>query len=256
MHSILIPNKKGLKLAADIEIPDKTKRSPFVILLHGFKGSKDEKTYTQLAKELKKSNVGSIRFDTAGLGKSEGTLDEDYRFTNYASDVEVVYEYLLSQPFVDKSKIGVAGQSMGAMQTVVFASKHPEIKAAVSISPPQQMGTVDALADNLSKWKREGYLHISSSMHGVVKMPYAFIKDAMSWNMTKYTPKISCPLLVMLGEKNTIVLPEQTQAVFNAATDPKELVALPDMDHTYKNNSKILKQVNGIVADFFEKHLV
>lgn len=64
-EKIYIKNKKELKLAGIVETPNKRDKFPFIILLHGFKGYKEEKTYSELAKTLLDKSIGSIRFDAS-----------------------------------------------------------------------------------------------------------------------------------------------------------------------------------------------
>ena len=255
-ESVSIKNKKGLKLAAVIEVPNKKKKHPFIILLHGFKGYKEEATYTELAKELLKVGIGSIRFDASGFGESEGDLKNDYRFSNYVSDVESVYKYLIKRGFVAIKRIGVMGQSMGGMQAVVFAANHSEIKTVVSISAPNRMAAVGELAGKLANWKKLGYFELSSSKYGDIKVPYAFIQDAMKWDMLRYVKKIRKPILVILGLDDRTVLPEQTKEIFENANVPKKLWEVEGMDHFYKNDPKMLKRINKRIVEFFKKYLL
>src|SRR3972149_8142301 len=109
LRNIFIHNQNGLRLAAVIEAVGWQHKQPFVMLLPGFKGYKEEETYTTLAKALLKKGIGSVRFETAGFGESEGTLEKDYRFSNYVVDTETVYTYLQQQTYVDTDRFGVCG---------------------------------------------------------------------------------------------------------------------------------------------------
>lgn len=108
-NNINVKNSKGLKLSAVVEVPTFEKTYPCVLLLHGFKGYKDEATYVSLASELSKTGIASVRFDASGFADSEGTIKEDYRFGNYVDDVESVYKWIVRQDYVDVKKIGVCG---------------------------------------------------------------------------------------------------------------------------------------------------
>jgi uncharacterized protein len=252
---ISISNKSGLKLAAVIEVVSWQNKQPFVLLLPGFKGYKEEETFTTLAKELLKRGLGSIRFETAGFGESEGTLEHDYRFSNYGDDTEVVYRFLKQQTFVDKNRIGVCGQSMGGLQALVFVSKHPEIKYVAAISPPNIIGQDGDLAKDAISWKQQGYMDITSSKYGLIRVPYAWLEDAQKYEGVKYADKIKCPSLYILGLKDTTVTPAQSRTIFGSANEPKKMVEIPEMDHFYKRHPEILAQVNQIVTDFIVEYL-
>ena len=185
-----IENKRGLRLAAVVESPSWERPSPFSLLLHGFKGYKEEATYTELAKALMAKGIGSIRFDASGFGESEGTLEKDYRLSNYCLDAESVYDYILQQTYVDKTRVGVCGQSLGGLQAIVFASKYPELKAMVSISPPNILGEDGELSLDVGEWKKTGYLNRISSKYGKIKVPYAFLTDAQKFVGAEYAQKV------------------------------------------------------------------
>ncbi len=258
MQEVLkIQNDRGLSLAAILELPEENADVyPFVILLHGFKGYKEEENYSTLATELLEQGIGSIRFDASGFGESEGTLADDYRFSNYYRDVEAVYRWLLSRPFVDANHLGVCGASMGGAQAINFAAKHPEIQAVCAISCPDKIGTRDALGGNVAKqWKASGFLEEVSSKYGPILIPYAYLQDAQQFSCIDLVRKIKVPILIILGKEDDVVLPEQTQAVFQAANQPKQLVELAKMDHAYKKNPEVLDMVNGLVTEFFLERL-
>lgn len=255
-EKIFIKNSNGLKLSAVIEKPKNIDKCPFVILLHGFKGHKEEKTYTELSNALSDNKIGSIRFDASGFAESEGNLEKDYRFSNYALDVESAYKYLLNSSYVDRDNIGVFGHSMGGMQAIVFAAKHSELKAACVISAPNRIEKVDELKNQLGQWKKDGYLNLTSSKYGKFKIPYEFMEDAKKWRMIDYSAKVCCPLLFILGSSDLTVLPEETKKIFLAAKQPKELLEIENMGHFYKKDPKMLKYVNQKVLNFFLKHLI
>lgn len=251
-----IKNDRGLLLSAVVEKPSEDGVFPTIIFLHGFKGYKEEATYVDMAQRLLEYGVASIRFDASGFGDSEGTLEDDYRFSNYISDTEVIYKWLLDQSFVDNEKIGVIGQSMGGAQAIYFGSNHPEIKIVCAISPPDRIGTDDALGKVKDEWKKTGYLYEMSSRYGKkIKIPYEYLEDASKYNFTDLVKKITSPLLIALGEKDITVLPEQSLAVFNAANEPKLLIKFKDMNHFYKRDEEMLKKVGKKIISIVAKYL-
>jgi uncharacterized protein len=255
-ENIQIKNIKGQLLSAIVEKPEGEGKYPTVLFLHGFKGYKEEATYTDLAERLLEQGIASIRFDASGFGDSEGTLDTDYRFSNYVTDTEMVYQWMLQQDYIEKDKLGVIGQSMGGAQTLIFASKHPEFRVAVAISPPDKVGTDDALGAIKNKWKKDGYLEEMSSRYGrKIRIPYDYLDDAMQYDFSVFAKKISIPLLIVLGEKDDIVSPAQTKRVFDVATGPKTLMKFNDMDHFYKRNKIVLHKVGKNITNFVINYL-
>lgn len=253
---VKVSNKNGLLLAGTLHIPTGKDKRPAIIILHGFTGYKEEKHIEELAKELSRRGFVIIRFDASGSGESQGTMKDDYRMTHYLSDIDVVYEYLCNHPRVDEKRIGIWGHSMGAMLAIIWGSKHPEIKAICSVSPPVQMGTTDWLGQFLETWKKTGWFtKVSSSGHGVSRVPWAFMEDAGNYNTLDYVGDLRSPLLIMLGLAEDTVPPEHTREIFRNAHEPKELVEVEGMNHDYKKDPKYIHLVNSNVVPFFEKYL-
>jgi dienelactone hydrolase len=61
---------------------------------------------------------------------SEGTAVEGA--DRALGDIEAVTSALTAQPFVDRSRIAVGGQSRGGVLSVVWSGKHPEVRAVVN----------------------------------------------------------------------------------------------------------------------------
>lgn len=255
-EKLFIPNKKGLKLATVFERPNTKDKFPCVLLLHGFKGYKEEANYTVLASELLKENIASVRFDASGFGESEGGFAGEYRLSNYVNDTESVYAWMIKRSFIDKDKIGVMGQSMGGAQALIFSSKHPEIKAVVSVSPPDIFATRDEFGALLDEWEKKGYIEIESSrMGGKLKVPFDYALDAVNYDIRKYAAEIQSPKLFVLGLDDVTVDPDQTRSVYKHAAKPKKLIEVAKMRHDYKNQADILQKVNDFIVKFLVKYL-
>lgn len=255
-EKIFVKNKKGLKLAAIIEKPKDRGKFPNVILFHGFKGYKEEAQYSELAKELLKRNIASVRFDASGFGESEGVFEKDYRLTNYINDASCVYESLLRKDWVDKKRIGVMGQSLGGAMALIISSKYPEIKAVVSVSTPDIFATRDELGKRIKEWMKKGFIELESSKeNGAIRVPFAYALDAMKYDIKKYAKRVKCPKLFMLGLSDVTVIPAQTRVVFDFASKPKKLEEYKGMRHDYKNQPKILRKANNDIVNFFTKNL-
>ena len=254
--AVQITNKKGLHLAGVIHVPLGKGKCPTVINLHGFTGYKEEENNVSLANNLAAHGFVVIRFDASGDGESGGTLADDYRMTNYLSDIDAVYEFIRHHPRVDANNIGVWGHSMGAMLAIIWGSKHPELKAICSVSPPVQTGTTDWLRPLLNEWKKTGWFtKVSMSGRGESRVPWAFMEDAGKYNTLDYVEDERSPLMIVLGLAEDTVPPEHTREIFRKAHKPKTLVEVEGMSHDYKKVPKHLRLVNSKVIPFFEKYL-
>ncbi len=253
-EKVYILNPKNQKLAAVIHRPKADGKYPAVVLLHGFTGNKEEGHIKQLAVELADNGFVAIRFDASGYGESEGDTEKDYRMTNYFSDTKSVYDYLRNLPYVDPDRIGIFGHSLGGMLVVLFAAKHPAIKAVVPVSAPYHLETHYRLKGIWNGWQEKGYREAKSNGK-TVRIPWAFLEDAKRYNALVEVRKIKGPILFIVGTSDVNVLPKETQKLFEEANEPKELFVVRGMDHYYKNFEEKLVIVNEKVLKFFKKYL-
>lgn len=256
MEEILsIQNKNNLTLSAIFHYPGKSIKYPAVIVLHGFTGYKEEEHLVELSHDLQKNGIAVIRFDMSGLGESEGSLEEDYRLTNYLSDIDVVFQTLASQLFIDENAIGIAGHSMGGNAALLYAARNSQIRSVCAISAPYQLGDSGGLKKHLSEWKQSGWLERTSSRYGILSFPYSFIEDAMSHDVRKVAGQIKQPKLIVWGTADNRVFPSECEELYDFLHDPKESFVVQGMGHDYKRHPDMIKRVNKKVVAFFQKTL-
>ncbi|MBI5614284.1 alpha/beta fold hydrolase [Candidatus Gottesmanbacteria bacterium] len=255
-EKVTIANEKGLKLVGVLHLPTGRKRCPAVINLHGFTGYKEEENSSSLARDLASKGYVVIRFDASGDGESEGTLSDDYRMTNYLSDIDSVYQYLIHHPCVDPEKIGVWGHSMGATLSLIWGSMHNEIKVICAVSPPIELGSTDWLGPRLESWKRTGWFSKISSNGNIEKrIPWAFVEDARKYNVLKFVQGVKSPTMIVLGLSDDTVPPEQSRKIYRRLTCKKELIEVEGMSHDYKKFPDQVLKVNEKVLPFFRQFL-
>ncbi|MDD3647092.1 MAG: alpha/beta fold hydrolase [Candidatus Dojkabacteria bacterium] len=254
---IKIRNNKGLGLSTIIHKPDGVGKYPTVILLHGFTGYKDEKHIKELAEDLADNGFVAVRFDASGFAESEGTIEKDFRFSNYVSDLECVHEYLKKQDYVDKKRIGLWGHSMGPMVGITYASCRSDIKAFCAVAPAVKLGTNDQLGQFRKEWKKKGFFEkISSNKNvGKIRIPYVFLKDAEKYDIRDFVKKVGCFILFIVGSKDKTTLPENSKLLYKLAPQTKDFVEIEGMGHDYKDDEKWIEKVNDISIMFFKRYL-
>lgn len=255
-ESLTISNPHGLRLATLVDTPTPLSQHPAVILLHGFTGYKEEPHIALLAKTLAQNNIVAVRFDASGFGQSEGTLEHDYRLSNYYQDLAAVYTWLIQQPFVDAKRIGIWGHSMGALLSIVFAARHSDIAAICALSAPAQLGKIDWLASILNQWKQTGWFEKESSTYGSLRIPYAFIEDAQQYDALEDVQKLhNQHILILLGTADNVVVPQDTRMIFEAAPPPKQIIEIEGLDHAPKRQDSHLQEITSHAVDFFQRYL-
>ncbi len=129
---------RGLTLRGMMHIPDGHKEKiPFVILFHGFCDDRNEINFvhTELSRKLCDAGIGSIRFDFAGSGESDGKF-EDMTISTELEDGNNILEYVRGLDFVDTNRIALHGLSMGGCVASMLAGRRDDAICALSLWCP------------------------------------------------------------------------------------------------------------------------
>lgn len=132
--SVMFPCGK-LKLEGSCYYPDGKGKSPAVVLCHPhpiYGGSMDNNVILALASALVKKSMTAFMFNFRGVGKSQGSFGGG---VDEQEDVAAALDWLVAQPEVDNSKLGVAGYSFGAAVALPEACRDPRVRALALISP-------------------------------------------------------------------------------------------------------------------------
>lgn len=256
--ALRIPNKNGLALATELYKPEQEGKFPIVFIFHGFTGYKEGADLVDLSARLAKRGIVTVRFTASGFGDSEGSLEHDYLFSNYRSDAERVYAYVSGFSYVDMSRVGVHGHSMGGKLAVLFGNDHAGVKALSIVSAPVNFfGT--QYGDMEEAWKKQGYFEKVSSRDGkTIRIPYAYRidADAVKHDVLAAAKRLVVPhALVLAGQRDTEVPWQETKKIFQALGCSKEFVLMDKLSHKYANDPEMMPKVNQRISDFFVTHL-
>jgi len=113
---------------------------PGVLLLHQF--NRTRKAWDGLANRLAAAGINTLAIDMRGLGDSGGVPTEKWTSKEQAQlrehapdDVDLAFQYLTSQPGVERNAIGVGGAgNLGVPNAIQAARRHPEVKSLVFLS--------------------------------------------------------------------------------------------------------------------------
>jgi dienelactone hydrolase len=108
---------------------------PAVLLLHMCNTTRQ--SWIPLAPQLAAAGIHTLTLDYRGYGESEGARadrlppQEGQALVNdkWPGDIDAAYDFLISQPGVDKARVGAAGGSCGVGHAVRLASRHKEIRS-------------------------------------------------------------------------------------------------------------------------------
>lgn len=128
----------GLTLRGIMHLPDQRSGPiPFVILFHGFCDDRNEINFvhTELSRRLCEQGIGSVRFDFAGSGESDGKF-EDMTVSGEVKDGLAILDYVKGLDFVDQDRIALHGLSLGGCVASIVAGLRSDDVRALSLWCP------------------------------------------------------------------------------------------------------------------------
>ncbi len=132
------------------------RQGPGILLLH-MCGGATRTSWDSLASKLAARGFHALTLDYRGFGESggerfEGLDPEKARAVQaeWPGDIDAAFNYLVSQPGVDRRWIGAAGASCGVESALKLVLRHPEVKALVFLSGGVSQAGLDFIRQ--SQW--------------------------------------------------------------------------------------------------------
>ncbi len=200
---------------------------PSAIICHGYPG--DTKNM-DLAEELALNGYNVLIFYYMGAWGSEGT----YRFKNLTPSAKSALDWFIAQPYVDPSRVALISHSMGAVPLTNLMSVDPSVKTGVLMSPASDlspMGTPEMVDNVFTVFRQmaEGKLATGKDEEYKADM----VNASRELNPMDKVDSIKAPLMVIVGSKDTITIPEVCEALYEKATSEKEWILTDGADHSY-----------------------
>ncbi|HEY6505473.1 MAG TPA: alpha/beta hydrolase [Chitinophagaceae bacterium] len=192
-----------------------------VILFHGLMGHKGH--VIREAAEFRRLGYHVMMVDTRGHGNSGGNvITIGYR---EAEEVKLGYDYIKQ---AGEKNILLWGASMGAVEILKAISDHDLKPAGIIVEMPFL--------------SLQSHLEGRARTLGFPEQPFGFLTsfwigvergfNGWGFQTTEYAKKVSCPVLMQYGDKDELVLPYETEAIYNAlASKTKRLVVYDNAVH-------------------------
>ncbi|MFZ6778994.1 alpha/beta hydrolase family protein [Undibacterium sp. Ji83W] len=249
----------GGKIEGSLIMPANGVKPPVVLIIAGsgatdrdgntvgLKGKND--SLKMLAASMAQAGVASVRFDKRGVAGSAGAVasEADLRFETYVQDA-VAWIRLLKAD-VRFSGVAILGHSEGSLIAMLAAQQEP-VKAYISVAGPAK-NAADVLRQQLQgklppllATRNEEILSSLQAGKIYTDVPVelrSLYRDSVqpyliSW--FHYTPeqeivKLSCPILLIQGDKDIQVDTAQLKALMAAKPEADSLL-VHDMNHVLK----------------------
>jgi len=279
METVHFYTAGGLKLAARLQLPDKTP-APGVLLLPALLAG--DHVLEALADELATAGLGTLSLDFRGCGESEGEpgwLDPFMR----VEDALHAFAWMTQCPQLDAGRLGVWGHRFSVPVAIGLAASEARVRAVVGSSGPGS-GTdfmrglrtgaewleakdrvqADRLHRALTGQTTMVPLTDIVPMQGFLKSfgagPANFRLASLDAIMRFHTEDVAArlgprPLLLVCGERDEVILVEDVERVYCAAPGPKRMVVLPGLDHAGMEKGTGLEQQLALARKWFLEYL-
>jgi len=241
-----IPSPKG-NIASVIHYPE-TDTDKLAILCPGYLDTKDYAHLVGLAKGLCEKEFAVVRFDPIGTWESEGDIS-DYTITQYLEDIKHVLEYMLAQNSYKTVLLG--GHSRGGQMSILYAARDVRINLVLGVMPSSGPIT----GGRREEWEKSGVsvsrrdLPADRSKRKEFRVPFNHVLDRDQYNAVGDAKKITAPMVLIAGELDDLVPPEEVQEIFENANEPKKFLVLENIRHDYRLNDDEVKLVNRKIIE-------
>jgi dienelactone hydrolase len=120
--------------SAWLYLPTGVKQPPVVVLGHGL-GAVREMRLDAYSERFAAAGIATLAFTYRYFGDSGGTPRQLMSVRRQLADWDAALEFIKSSPEVDGSRVAIWGSSFGGGHAIQVASRHPELKAAISQCP-------------------------------------------------------------------------------------------------------------------------
>ena len=283
----------GSRLAADLYRPDglgKGERWPGIVLCCGYTGVKNL-YLDDMARRFAAAGFVALTFDYKGWGQSEGS---PLRLAPYGrvEDTQAALTFLATQPPVEPDRLGLYGISYGGSTATFTAAIDRRVRAVVSVTGvgngarwlrsvrrpwefrelveragrdrEQQVVTgASQLVDRsdvlmLDPQSVEISTRTRANRPGAsMQVPLEMVHETMGfnpeWVVGRIAPRAA---LFLTSDRDELVPPEESAALYDQAGEPKRLVVLRGFGHYEVFTSPALDLVMAEAIPWFERYLL
>ena len=230
----------GYNLSGTIIKPDGDEKIPGVVFYHGMI-SQSKPRHLERALELSKKGIGSLVFDLRGCGESDGKLGT-LSLKDFLDDSLLAFDFLVSQDFVDKNRVGICGHSFGGGNAALVAEKR-NVKSMVLQAP----------AVYEDDWfEREFHWNEKTDQ---ARKKYRYSDNPLGNKYIRAMEKYKGGLLVVGCELDDTCPPKIINGYYeHAGSKNKKIEWIKGADHSLRNE-KHNEEYTKMMIDWFKKTL-
>jgi fermentation-respiration switch protein FrsA (DUF1100 family) len=221
VEEVAFDTADGLHISGWLFTVDDADRASAVIVFHGNAGNRAHRI--PLAIALRRIGLQVLLFDYRGYGGNPGSPTEQ----GLEMDARAAREFLINQRGVEPGRLIYFGESLGTGVAVKLATEHPPA-ALILRSPYTSMADI--------------------GQHHYPWLPVRLLLRDRYDSLTQIS-RVKAPLLIIAGERDSIVPADFSRRLYDMAPQPKTFVSIPGADH---NDDELLdgRMVLEAIAKF------
>lgn len=268
---LIFYTSRGYETGVTLNFADKDS-SDWVIFIHGFKGFKDWGFWHHTARSFNLAGFNVLRFNfshngTDPHGEEFTKLDffEGNCFSLEKSELAEITDALLRGEFTEEmpEHVFLLGHSRGGAMAVFEFSANSKIRAAALWASISKLNRYSER--QLSEWQEKGYLEFLNTRTkqkmraGKNLLDDIINQDKKGLNLKLAVKKINGPVIIIHGEQDLTVKPDEAVEIYNNLTEGKgsKLVMVPAAGHTFNAehpftgpNDKLESAINETIKFF------
>lgn len=143
---------QGATLRGRLYIPDnKSKKSPVVIMAHGFTTTINGMTADKYAEKFSEAGFAALLYDHRNFGISDGEPRQEINFWVQSRGYIDAFDFISNQPEIDVDKIVVWGASLSSREAFLAGITDDRVKAVIAMIP--------AFGEEIPKEEKAGSLY-------------------------------------------------------------------------------------------------
>ncbi|MDQ0189862.1 alpha/beta hydrolase family protein [Alicyclobacillus cycloheptanicus] len=208
---------------------------PAVVLYHGFTATRIEphRLFVKICRRLEQLGIASFRFDFSGSGESDGDFEE-VTISGEIAEAHAILDGVLADARVDRSRVALAGLSMGGLIASQVAGDRPsDVHKLVLMAAAG--GNVQEIVSGLLR-ESGADVHAPAAAYDYQGnwVSRALLEDLCTFDVYPRAQAYKGPVLIVHGRADEVVPSEtaeayQTQAYFGRA----QVRCIEGANHTF-----------------------
>jgi len=258
-YSVNIPIRDS-EMPASVIIPAGKGKFPLVVMAHGHGGSRDENGgYANIAEELGKHGIATIRMDFPGCGDSKESFQLN-TLSNMIDNINASIEYMIGNYAIDKNSLGLFGYSMGGRIALTMVNAdESRFKGVVLLAPAGDGETMINFLGGQEAWdgyyataREKGYADFTTIFGAEQELSLEWFEDLLVADPLDEAAVFPGEALVIYGEDDFVVSPEVSKATAEALSCPALDVSGDTHSYSFYSDSPGIRSaiLDGTIKTF------